>query len=209
MNVKKFVLTGKCNLKCEACFNKNFMKNLKDISLEEILFNVQPGDDVYLSGGEPMLYPLIADLSKKLLDVPVEVVISTNGIIYRKISKGVQMQVSLWTTDYHLYHKITKGTKKQLEKVKENIPKYLQDGHTIFINMPIYEKNLNEINKVSDYANQLNIPLRVNPIYPANGFKVDNVMLNQIEDSVFKLKLLGRDIIYSKTKQKVQRHFCK
>ena len=93
MNYKKFEITQKCNLKCEVCYNKNLMKRLKEISVENILKNVSPNDVVFIGGGEPMLHPNIKEISNKLINFPTEVVISTNGLIYKEIPKQIQMQI--------------------------------------------------------------------------------------------------------------------
>jgi len=209
MRIKKFDLTGKCSLQCEPCFNQDFMKDLKEISIESVLSNTNPNDIVYLSGGEPMAYSKLEELTKELLKLPSEIVISTNGINYRKLPKEIQMQVSIWTLNEDLYSEITKGNKNNLEKIKKNIGKFISDSHPVFLNMPVYKKNSEEIQNVSDYADKIKVPLRINPIYPSNGFSVNETMLRKIEDDIFRLQLSGRKIIYSGSKQKIKKYFKK
>jgi len=209
MTTKQFEITGKCNLHCETCFNWELMKQLKNIEVENVLKKVSEGDVVYIGGGEPMSHPKVQELVEKLVEIPSEAVITTNGTIYKKMPKQAQIQISVWTLNLGLYNKIQRRTEKQLDKLKENISKYLSDGNPVLINMPVYEQNFNEINSVSDYANSLNLPLRINPIFSANGFSVDSDLEKKIENSVFKLKLQGRNIIYSKNKMPVERFYSK
>jgi len=207
MAYKQFEITGKCNLNCETCFNQDLIKHLKDIEIENVLKKVSKGDVVYIGGGEPMIYLRIEELAKRLVEVPAEVVISTNGTIYRRMPKQAQIQVSVWTLNPELYKKILRGTERQLMEVKENILKYISDENPVLLNMPVYERNFREIISVSDYAYLLKTPLRINPIFPANGFLNSSDLEKRIEDSVFQLKLSGRNIIYSKTKQPVERFY--
>jgi len=111
MTRKKFEITSECNLRCEACYNSGF--DFAQSQIEFILQKVNPGDKVYIGGGEPMMHPEISELSQRLIDVPTEVLISTNGTIYKQIPKEVGMQVSMWTLDPNNYQKITNGTPVQ------------------------------------------------------------------------------------------------
>ncbi|MEM4325925.1 MAG: radical SAM protein [Candidatus Pacearchaeota archaeon] len=207
MAYKQFEITGKCNLGCEVCYNKELMKYFKNIEVGAVLQNVSRGDVVYLGGGEPMLHKNIEEIVQGIIDIGAEVVISTNGTIYKKIPKEAQIQVSLWTLEPNLYKKILNGTGRQLENVLNNVKRYISDGNTLFINMPVYEANLSEIKSVSDYADSLGVPLRINPIFPANGFSNSPDLEKKIENSVLALRLKGRNIIYHRNKQPVERFY--
>src|SRR3989338_3451684 len=125
MTTKQFEITGKCNLHCETCFNWELMKQLKNIEVENVLKKVSEGDVVYIGGGEPMSHPKVQELVEKLVEIPSEAVITTNGTIYKKMPKHAQIQISVWTLNLGLYNKIQRRTEKQLDKLKENISKYL------------------------------------------------------------------------------------
>src|SRR3989344_3653977 len=205
MAIKKFDLTGKCNLRCEACFNLDFMKVLKDIPVQNVLSNTQPRDVVYLGGGEPLLHHGLGELTESLLKLPSDVVISTNATMYRGLPKDAQIQASFWAMDPCLYNRITGGNNFRV--AKENIEKFISGGHPVFLNMPVYENNFNEIGAVSDYAHGLKIPLRIVPIYPANGFFVSEELKRRIEGDAWNLMLKGRNVIYSPKKYPVRRWF--
>jgi len=207
MTDKKFEITGKCNLNCEACYNKKMLEKLQDIPVENLLKNIKRTDVIYIGGGEPMLYPQIQELSEKLFNISQEIVISTNGIIYKPILKEIQIQASLWTLNPELYNTLLGGTKKQFKSSMKNINQYINNGNPVLLNMPVYSKNINEIESISDYAKSMGVKLRISPIFPSNGFSCTKDLEKKIEDEVFKLKLKGREIIYSKHKIPVQRYF--
>ena len=208
MRTKKFEITGKCNLSCEACYNKNMLKSLRDIDIKDILERISEGNTVYIGGGEPMIHPKIQEITQRLVEIPTEVVISTNGIIYKKMPLETQIQISVWTLNQRLYKEILNGTERQFLESDENTGRYISDGNSVFLNMPVYKKNFMEIDDISDYADSLSIPLRINLIFPVNGFSVDSNLERKIENSVLKLKLSGRNIIYSgKKKQIVERFY--
>ena len=207
MAYKQFEITGKCNLRCEPCYNAELMKSLVDSNLDAILSKVSPGDTVYIGGGEPMLHPEIQQLAQRLTTIPSEVVIATNGTLYKPMPREVQIQVSVWTLNPVLYTEILGGNEKLLTKTRQTIRQYLRDGNPLFLNLPVYEKNVGEIKEVSAYASSLNIPLRVNKIFPANGIANRPDLQRRIEDIIFQLKCQGRDIRYAREKMPVQRFY--
>ena len=124
MACKQFEITGKCNLSCRACYNKDLMESLGDIEIKSVLKHVFAGDVVYLGGGEPMIHPGIQELVEKLVNIPTEVVIATNAILYKKMPQQAQIQISVWTLNPSLFNQILGGTGRQLRKVKKNIGLY-------------------------------------------------------------------------------------
>ena len=124
MACKQFEITGKCNLSCRACYNKYLMESLGDIEIKSVLKHVSAGDIVYLGGGEPMIHPGIQKLVEKLVNIPTEVVIATNAILYKKMPQQAQIQISVWTLNPSLFNQILGGTGRQLRKVKKNIGLY-------------------------------------------------------------------------------------
>lgn len=207
MTRKKFEITSECNLGCEVCYNRE--SDFAQSQIELILQSVNPGDHVYIGGGEPMMHPRITELSQRLIDVPTNVLISTNGIIYRQIPKEVGMQVSMWTLDSANYQRITNGAPAQLESVQQNLESYIAEGHFTVVNMPVYDRNVEDIESLSDYTDSLEVLLRVNPISPANGFSTDAELIKRIERTILDLKLQGRQIDYSRQKNAVATFYQK
>jgi len=208
MTVKQFEITGNCNLRCEFCYNHSLIRKISEIEEDVVIGNVSKGDVVFIGGGEPMLYKRIESLAKRLVDVPTEVVIATNGTIYKDMPPEVQVQVSLVTLNPVLYEEITQGNRGNIEIVKRNIEKFLDNGNPVLVNMPVYYRNVGEIRPVSDYCDRIRVPLRISPIYPANGLSVSKELTERIEKTTLDLKLQGRDIIYSRTKQPVRRYYA-
>jgi MoaA/NifB/PqqE/SkfB family radical SAM enzyme len=193
MKTKQFELSGRCNLRCEFCYNKEYLEKWRNLEIDYVLEKAGNGNLIFLGGGEPTLYKDIEKLIEKLLEKGNIVVISTNGTIYKKFPKSnnLQIQISLPALDKKIYSEITK--KDAIEKVKENIEKYSKDYKT-FVNMPVYEKNFSEIEKVAEFCKQLGIPLVISDIILVNGIKrADKEKLKQ---KCLELKLKGYEIYF-------------
>ena len=82
-------LTYRCNLNCSYCYigdylNKNEVyKSRIDISLEDIKRRVEDFeiDTIFLTGGEPLLYPNLEELLDYLYTKNIQVNIATNGLL--------------------------------------------------------------------------------------------------------------------------------
>lgn len=85
-------LTRKCNMKCPFCYytslayNKGENKNLDSLDLcldkfEKIIQDFEIIDNLYLTGGEPMLYPELKKLISKIKSKTRNIYICTNGIL--------------------------------------------------------------------------------------------------------------------------------
>ena len=158
-----------------------------------------------------MMYQGIESLVENLIEIPSDVVISTNGVLYKEVSPKAQVQISMWTLNSEKYSSITKGKRKGLEIVKSNIEKYIKNGNLTFLNMPLYERNVKDIEEVSDFAKFLNIPLVMRPIFPANGFYFDQKLPSEVKHKILELNLNGANIRYSNTTNEVpiQKYFQK
>ncbi|MFN3528205.1 MAG: radical SAM protein [Candidatus Altarchaeaceae archaeon] len=77
MKRKQIEITGRCNLRCEFCYNQEYLGKWLDIKQEEILKIAGEGNLIYIGGGEPLLYPNIENLIEELLKKDNKVVIST------------------------------------------------------------------------------------------------------------------------------------
>jgi 7,8-dihydro-6-hydroxymethylpterin dimethyltransferase len=82
-------LTDHCNLRCPTCFTDSSPAISGVVPLAEILRSVDTRlsreqgriDVLMLSGGEPTLYPHLAELLRELVDRPVvRILVNTNGV---------------------------------------------------------------------------------------------------------------------------------
>jgi len=188
--VKQFEIIRKCNLDCEFCYNKEERKKWKEKLDLEFIVNKASNDVVFIGGGEPLLYERIEELIEKLINKNCYVVLSTNGTIYKKFNElknndRFQLQVSLPAIDEKLYREITKGS---IDVVLKNIKRWKDNGYML-INMPVYENNFDEIEKIADFCRAYDLWLRIRPIINANGFSVDENFKRKLRSKVLSLKI--------------------
>lgn len=200
MKTKQFEITSVCNLNCEFCYNRQDRNRWKKyMSIYFILDRVEKNDVVYIGGGEPMLYPSLDSLLEKLLDKNIRgVVISTNATVYkdleRKNDERLQLQISLPAITRKRYEEIT--GMDLVGVVLKNVDDYIGDFKgRVFINMPVYEKNYDEIDMVADYCREKNMLLRVRPIIEANGLSIDGDLKRSINRKTLGLMINGYGIV--------------
>ncbi len=94
-------ITNCCNMKCKHCMNKSKDKDInKGFSREDILKLIEElhenkTEKIYISGGEPLLYPYIDEVILYANSLGMKVTLATNGLEIPKhidaIKKGVQL----------------------------------------------------------------------------------------------------------------------
>lgn len=102
------LVTGKCNLKCQYCYGNDESLPNKDLSAfewERVFARLRSWGlmRVDLSGGEPTIRKDIGDIAGAALDVGLNVIVSTNGLILAK--KGL----AILPTDVRLHISIDSG----------------------------------------------------------------------------------------------------
>lgn len=154
--------------------------------LDYVLDNAGENNVIFLGGGDPSIYSGIETLVKMLIEKGNLVVVSTNGIVYRDFftSENLQLQVSLPAFDEILYKKIT--GRDCVDEVKQNILSY-KKNHITFVNFPAYESNFYEIEPVSDFCKEHDIPLVVSPLIPVGSLKP--VSKSALERKCLEIKL--------------------
>ncbi|MBN2729135.1 MAG: radical SAM protein [Bacteroidales bacterium] len=123
-------VTRRCNMKCSFCYYttleynrnpENENKNL-DLSLnvlEERLEKINNIGDVYITGGEPLLYNELKSLINKLIQRSDKILVCTNGLLLNDewinyfVSKNIILVISL---------------KDSSEKTRKKLNKYYQMG---------------------------------------------------------------------------------
>lgn len=90
-----FLITHKCNLKCECCFDKDFRNQssmaVSDFTgfLERLGKNYKPS--VFFSGGEPFLHPDVMDFFRACTEKDITFGVVTNGMIF---TEAMQKEIS-------------------------------------------------------------------------------------------------------------------
>jgi len=92
-----FIRLGGCNLACEFCDTE--FESFQEMSLENILADVNKLSKnkkhplIVITGGEPLRQP-IEKLCDELLNLKYKVQIETNGTLYKKLDKRVDVVCS-------------------------------------------------------------------------------------------------------------------
>ncbi|MBI2129052.1 radical SAM protein [Candidatus Woesearchaeota archaeon] len=176
-----------CNLECKFCYADGHPGRKESLSLEQFitLIDSDKPKSIDISGGEPFMNSqLNAMLEYAISDLNVEtILISTNGTMYRqdlsKILKNqkCELQVSLPAIDEEVWKSITKPSNRiTVNRVKENIERWLQEDVRLHLSMPVYGENKDEIEKVVDYATAIGVGVRVTPVFRVGrGKNVDGL----------------------------------
>ena len=140
-------LTDSCNFRCSYCMPDEDIETMPSSHLMQIdeietiaKKFVQLGvTKIRLTGGEPMVRKDFAEIIKRLSSLPVELTLTTNGILVDKHidlfkKHGIKsLNVSLDTLQEDVFFKLTK--RNQFQKVKENIMLLLKEGFRVKINV--------------------------------------------------------------------------
>ena len=139
-------LTDRCNLRCAYCMPEHvqFLPRPNLMTADEILqiantFVVEYGvNKIRLTGGEPLLRKDAAAIIEGLADLPVEMVMTTNGVFLHKFldmfeRKGLtSLNISLDSLHREKFHRINK--KDSFDIVWKNIQSALDRNFNIKLN---------------------------------------------------------------------------
>lgn len=154
-NYLRVSLTDNCNLRCFYCMPDEEISCTPQSRLmtpDEIYSMVKTFCDlgvtkVRLTGGEPLVRKQFAEILGKLSQLPVELTITTNGILLDRylpqiIQAGIRsLNISLDTLDRDKFQILTR--RDEINKVKQNIRLCLESGLHVKINMVVM-KGLND-----------------------------------------------------------------
>jgi len=194
----QFEITNKCNLKCEFCYNWALINSSKkdEISKQDILKKAGLRNIIYLGGGEPTLFSSgIEELARCLTCNQNKVILSTNAVIFKDFNaeKNFSLQINLPAGGRELYREIT--GKDVFDVVRENIRKYIRKlKNNVFIKMPVYQKNLGDIDLVYRFCREIKIPLVISPVF--EGSRVRGADPRYLRDKVFDLTANCKGEIY-------------
>jgi radical SAM protein with 4Fe4S-binding SPASM domain len=157
-----FLITKHCNLKCKHCFEDSSPTiETKRISLDALYNTFQQMDDLNIktlkiTGGEPLSYPNIYEILKKVSRMRFECIILTNGLLLTQelidiISKGnIKLGISLDGSN-ELSHEYLRG--KGTYKILINKLNCLkQAGIQFSITTSVNKINYTEIEDIAKYV---------------------------------------------------------
>jgi MoaA/NifB/PqqE/SkfB family radical SAM enzyme len=181
-------ITGVCNEKCRFCYQD---LDGSVLSEEEImdLVNDSNADAVEIGGGEPFLDNRIVRIIKEIREKGKRVHVSTNATLIpeglldleQKAKDGIQLQASIHASNPALYEQIT--GRNLFDKVAKNVGT-LRPHFSMLMTSAIYQDNLSDVPKLVDLAKELDLPLRVNLVFPVGGGKNVNLLTPQQVDQL-------------------------
>lgn len=179
-------LTERCNLRCFYCMpeegiqlkeNDAYITQSEIISIAKIFVSLGV-KKIRLTGGEPLIRKDIAEILKGLSMLPVEIAITTNGILldrYMSLLKELKIfsiNVSLDTLQEDRFNKITR--KNYYQRVKENIYLLLKNNFNVKLNAVLIRGiNDDELIDFVEFTRNNNIHYRFIEFMPFNGNKWD------------------------------------
>ena len=153
-------ITNSCNMKCKHCMNWSTEGSEQGFTKEEIIklldeLNELDTEEIYISGGEPLLYPYIDDVILYANSLGIKVTLATNGLEIKNhletIKKGVQL-VSMSFDGIGETHDRMRGTPGAFDNCV-NMFKLLHDNNVkVRISAMIWKDNLEELEEMISLA---------------------------------------------------------
>ena len=201
----RFLLTNKCNYNCYFCHNegvsvpkRNTEMTINDYTtLYSIYSKLENWNGVTLSGGEPLIYKNIFDLTKKLYKMGAEITIVTNGYLIKNnldLFKYInRVNVSIHTLNEDIYSKIV-GKQNVLNTVLSNLTLLRNTYPKLQIRLNVTPtKNMNWsselINDLISFSKNINASLKFTELFsksnsnciPLNDIKIELIKRNYKE----------------------------
>lgn len=174
-------LTDKCNLRCFYCMPAegiNYTPHHKLMQPDEIHaiasgFVKAGVNKIRLTGGEPLVRKDAGDILHRLAELPVELAITTNGILIDKYldifrQTGLKsINISLDSLDKDKFAFMTR--RNYFDKVWDNIHLFLQHGYHIKLNVVVNRYNQHEIPDFIALTRYHNLHVRFIEFMPFQG----------------------------------------
>ena len=179
-------LTERCNLRCFYCMpeegiqlrpRSEFMTNEEVVAMAKIFVSLGV-KKIRLTGGEPLVRNDAKEIIKELSQLPVEIAITTNGILVDKfidtfISSGLKsVNVSLDSLQREKLNKITR--RDYFDTILSNIHLLIKNNFHVKLNAVIIrDVNDNEIIDFIEFTKDNNVHFRFIEFMPFDGNKWD------------------------------------
>ena len=194
-----------CNLRCEFCYQD---LDGSILSEKEImgLVNDSDADVIEIGGGEPFLDKRIVSIIANIRNKGKRVHVSTNATLIPKglldlearAKEGTQLQASIHGSNPALYERIT--GKNLLDRAVKNIGT-LKPHFSMLMTSAIYQDNFNDVPNLVNLAEQLQLPLRVNLVFPTGNGRNVNLLtaqqVNQLRGYLLQQRVIKGDKIDS------------
>ncbi|MDE5882634.1 MAG: radical SAM protein [Muribaculaceae bacterium] len=176
-------LTSACNERCIHCYLPNAVKDtsysLNFDNLKKVIddFTMLGGEQLTLTGGEPLLYPELHQLLKFCHEVEIKINLLSNLTLFnQKFIDSIikhkyvdHIQVSLYSMKPSTHDYITK-IRGSWEKTISSIHKLHENGIPVTIACPIMHENMHDISDIMEYTIKNDISFRASTcLLPKNN----------------------------------------
>lgn len=202
-------LTERCNLRCMYCMPEEgvqLKENSKYMSKNEVLLMantfVKLGvKKIRLTGGEPLVRKDVAEIISELAKLPVELAITTNGILIDKylkifIDSGLKsINVSLDSLQKDKFKELTR--RNHFDKVMSNIELLIENNFHVKLNAVLMkDENDDELIDFIEFTKNKPVHFRFIEFMPFDGNSWDKSKVVSY-DSIIKIAIekYGKDLI--------------
>lgn len=196
----RFYVTYRCNSRCAYCnvWQNKIFSNVHELPLEdakELLKQCYKLGVRYIdfTGGEPTLYPYLAEVIKYAKELGIKTEVTSNCIATASKKKMIEVastadkfNTSLDTLDNKAYHKI-RGV-DGCESVKQTVSE-ISSVRSPKIMTVVTENNISQLDKMIEYAERNNALIYLSPMFPyvdKNGQYCVSEYIQDIVNQIYK-----------------------
>jgi MoaA/NifB/PqqE/SkfB family radical SAM enzyme len=196
-------LTSECNYKCDFCSNKDGVpipgERIKVNEISEALRELVEADstlsnlnEIYFTGGEPLLALNHLIGIAEILPKSVSINISTNGLLLDELAldrllkvglKGVKLSYD--TVDPRKLPEIRAGaTSSDLGRIETNIRSAVRKGVAVYLRSTVGRQNIDELSEIYARAGILGAAcLQIKPVVSSGRAKVsmDRISVTELD----------------------------
>ena len=183
-------ITNSCNMKCKHCMNWSVENSSEGFDKEKILMLVEDlhennTEEIYISGGEPLLYPYIDDVILYASSLGIKVTLATNALEISNhievIKKGVQL-VSISLDGIGETHDKFRGVPGAFDNCVKMFKLLKQSKVKTRISAMIWKENVDELEEMISLAKSCGVS-KVNLAFliPEGRAKTDDTIKLPIE----------------------------
>lgn len=167
------MLTSKCNMSCLFCDigRRDYQK--KELSRDEACKIIDSAyrlgvESLEITGGEPLLHPGLWEIVEYAVSRNIRVGLSTNGFLVKEqleqIKKNNLNYISISIDGKEAAHDALRNLPGAYKKAQEAIVLLKEAKINVAVNFVITNRNIYEINEVSEYFSRQGIPISFFPV---------------------------------------------
>lgn len=213
-------ITNSCNMKCKHCMNwsiensNNGFEKDKILRLIDDLYNNNT-EEIYISGGEPLLYPYIDDVILHASSLGIKVTLATNALEIPKhldvIKKGVQL-VSISLDGIEKTHDQFRGVPGAFDNCVKVFKILKENNVKTRISSMIWKDNIEELEEMISLAKSCGVS-KVNLAFliPEGRAKNDSsiqIPISRYKEMIDKVENLRRKYVSEDFDMEIRRNEC-